>query len=50
MTPETVKKLAPYVLGHRIILGDVYSSKKKAPDYIQEIAAFTTAPTEDFSK
>lgn len=50
VTPETVKKLAPYVLGHRIILEDVYSSKKKAPDYIQEIAAFTTAPTEDFSK
>lgn len=50
VTPETVKKLAPYVLGHRIILEDMYSSKKKASDYIQEIATFTTAPTEDFSK
>lgn len=50
VTPETVKKLAPYVLGHRIILEDMYSSKKKAVDYIQEIATFTTAPTEDFSK
>ncbi|MCH5253148.1 MAG: MoxR family ATPase [Lachnospiraceae bacterium] len=50
VTPETVKKLAPYVLGHRIILEDVYSSKKKAVDYIREIANFTTAPTEDFSK
>lgn len=50
VTPETVKKLAPSVLGHRIILEDVYSSKKKAADYIQEITNFVTAPTEDFSK
>lgn len=50
VTPETIKKLAPYVLGHRIILEDVYGSKKKAPDYIQEITHFTTVPTEDFSK
>ncbi len=50
VTPETVKKLAPYVLGHRIILEDMYSSKKKAADYIQEITNFITAPTEDFSK
>lgn len=50
VTPETVKWLAPYVLGHRIILEDVFSSKKKAPEYIREITHFTTAPTEDFSK
>lgn len=50
VTPETVKKLAPYVLGHRIILEDLYTSRKKAADYIQEITSFTTAPTEDFSK
>lgn len=50
VTPETIKKLAPYVLGHRIILEDAYGSKKKAPDYIQEITHFTTVPTEDFSK
>ena len=50
VTPETVKKLAPYVLAHRIIPEDIYSSKKKAADYIREIANFTTAPTEDFSK
>lgn len=50
VTPEIVKKLAPYVLGHRIILEDMYSSKKKAADYIQEITNFITAPTEDFSK
>ena len=50
VTPETIKKLAPYVLGHRIILEDAYNSKKKAPDYIEEITHFTTAPTEDFSK
>ena len=50
VTPETVKMLAPYVLGHRIILEDVYSSKKKAVEYIEEITHFTTAPTEDFSK
>lgn len=50
VTPETVKMLAPYVLGHRIILEDLYSSRKKAPEYIQEITHFTTVPTEDFSK
>ena len=50
VTPETVKKLAPFVLGHRILLEDVYSSKKKAADYIQEIANLVTAPTEDFSR
>ena len=50
VTPETVKMLAPYVLGHRIILEDIYSSKKKATEYIEEITHFTTAPTEDFSK
>lgn len=50
VTPETVKLLVPYVLGHRLVLEDVYSSNRKAADYIQEIATFTTAPTEDFSK
>lgn len=50
VTPETVKFLVPYVLGHRLVLEDVYSSNRKAADYIQEIATFTTAPTEDFSK
>lgn len=50
VTPEIIKKLAPYVLGHRIILEDAYGSKKKAPDYIEEITHFTTVPTEDFSK
>jgi MoxR-like ATPase len=50
VTPETVKYLAPYVLGHRLVLEDMYSSSRKAADYIQEIAAFTTVPTEDFSK
>ena len=34
----------------RIILEDIYSSKKKATEYIEEITHFTTAPTEDFSK
>lgn len=50
VTPETIKFLAPYVLGHRIILEDLYSSKKKAADYVQEITHFVTAPTEDFGK
>lgn len=50
VTPETVKFLAPFVLGHRIILEDLYSSKKKAADYVQEITHFVTAPTEDFAK
>lgn len=50
VTPETIKYLAPYVLGHRIILEDMYSSRKKAADYIQEITHFVSVPTEDFSK
>lgn len=50
VTPETIKFLAPFVLGHRLILEDLYSSKKKAADYVQEITHFVTAPTEDFSK
>lgn len=49
VTPETIKTLAPYVLAHRIILEDVYSSSRKAEDYIQEIASVTNVPTEDFS-
>lgn len=50
VTPETVKYLAPYVLGHRLLLEDRYSSKKKAADYIQEITHFVSVPTEDFNK
>ena len=50
VTPDTVKKLAPFVLGHRILTEDVYNSKKKAADYIQEIVNMVPAPTEDFSR
>lgn len=50
VTPEVIKFLAPFVLGHRLILEDMYSSKKKAVDYVQEITHFVTAPTEDFAK
>ena len=50
VTPETVKYLAPFVLSHRLILEDVYSTNKKASDYIEEITHFVTAPTEDFTK
>ena len=50
VTPETVKYLAPFVLSHRLILEDVYSTNKKAVDYIEEITHFVTAPTEDFAK
>lgn len=50
VTPETIKYLAPFVLGHRILLQDMYSSRKTATDYIQEIVNQTTVPTEDFSK
>ena len=50
VTPETVKYLAPFVLSHRLILEDVYSTNKKASDYIEEITHFVTAPTEDFAK
>lgn len=50
VTPETIKYLAPFVLGHRILLQDMYSSRKTASDYIQEIVNQTTVPTEEFSK
>jgi MoxR-like ATPase len=50
LTPETVKYLAPYVLAHRILLEDTFSSKKKAADYIFEITNLVSVPTEDFDK
>ena len=49
VTPETVKTLAPYVLSHRILLSDMYGTHRKAVDFLQEIAAYTDVPTEDFS-
>lgn len=49
VTPETIKTLAPYVLAHRIMLEDAYSSSRKAKDYIQEVVFVTNVPTEDFS-
>lgn len=50
VTPETVKFLAPYVLGHRLILEDLYTSRKNEAEYIKEIVHFVPVPTEDFSK
>lgn len=50
VSPETIKYLAPFVLAHRIMLQDIYSSRKTARDYILEIVNETIVPTEDFSK
>lgn len=50
VTPEHVKKLAPVVLSHRIILADPYMSRKTAADYIQETLMAVEAPTEEAFK
>lgn len=50
VTPEHVKKLAPVVLSHRIILEDPYMSRKTANDYIRETLMAVEAPTEEAFK
>ncbi len=37
VTPETVKYLAPFVLSHRRILEDVYSTNKKRPITLRKL-------------
>ncbi len=50
VTPEHVKKLAPVVLPHRMILADPYMSRKTAADYMQETLMAVEAPTEEAFK
>lgn len=49
VTPEDVKKLSPYVLGHRIILKDSLRIKGvKGANIIAKILEATAVPTEDW--
>lgn len=50
VTPDVIKKLAPVVFSHRIILEDPFVSRKKAEDYIVDILGRAEAPTEDAFK
>lgn len=47
LTPDMIKKLAPMVLPHRILLADSYMSGKEPADYIREILGAVAAPTEE---
>lgn len=50
VTPDIIKKLAPAVFSHRIILEDPFVSRKTAEDYIVDILSRAEAPTEDAFK
>lgn len=47
VTADMVKKLAPMVFGHRIILEDPYLTNKTTEEYIHNILGAVSAPTED---
>ena len=46
VTPDDVKALAVPVLGHRVILGGMYSRTAKAEDVIAEVLSLVETPTE----
>lgn len=45
---EDVKYLAPYVLGHRMVLRTSYEEKITGQEIVRQIAESVPAPTEDF--
>ncbi len=47
VTPDMIKKLAPPVFSHRIILEDPFVTRKTAEDTIADILAKAEAPTEE---
>ncbi len=47
VTADMIKKLAPKVLGHRIILEDPYLTNKTTEQYIHDILSVVEAPTEE---
>ena len=49
-TPETIKKLAPYCLAHRIVLGSVHNKAASAHAIINEILSEVPVPTEEFDR
>ena len=50
VTPEDVKKLAPHVLAHRLVLMEGFAGMKVYEDRIETILKTITVPTEDWSK
>lgn len=48
VTPEDVKYLAPFVLGHRMVIRNSYDKKITGEEIIQEILGGIPVPTEDF--
>ncbi len=49
VVPEDVKYLAPFVLGHRIVLLNGYTEHKDAVQLIRELVDGVSVPTEQFS-
>ncbi|MCM1244650.1 MAG: MoxR family ATPase [Roseburia sp.] len=47
VTPEMIKRLAPAVFAHRLILADSFGSRKLPQEYIEDILGEIKAPTED---
>ena len=48
VSPEDVKYLAPFVLGHRMVLRTSYDEKITGQELIRQIAESVPVPTEDF--
>ena len=49
VTPEDVKKLAPHVLAHRLVLMEGFAGMKVYEERIESILKTITVPTEDWS-
>lgn len=49
VVPEDVKYLAPFVLGHRVVLTGGYTEHKDAVNFIGELVEGISVPTEQFS-
>ena len=49
-TPEDIKKVAPSVLAHRLVLLTCTESASAATDLIEDILSSTTVPTENWAE
>lgn len=50
VVPEFIQKIAPFVLGHRLILRTGFQRGSGAYDILQDILAQVPVPTEDFTQ
>lgn len=50
VTPEIIKKLAPYILAHRLILRTSMNKMASSLEVIARVLADTAVPTEDFTR